>query len=129
MSTMPAFAQPFIVALMSVFSSPHRASQEVDTTPVLTISGRATSMAAPTEFYAFTPTVHQSGDRALRFKVLNKPSWAKFGKKRGTLFGVPQSGDAGSYANIVITVSDGRTTVELPAFSIHVAAPVVAARK
>jgi len=126
-SSIPAFAQPFIVALLSLGSAAHR--HDADATPTLTISGNATSRAEPAIFYAFTPTVHQSGDRKLQFKVHNKPKWASFGRNHGTLFGKPGEKDVGAYSNIVITVSDGKTTVELPAFTINVSAAPVLARK
>ncbi|MEP7245608.1 MAG: putative Ig domain-containing protein [Gammaproteobacteria bacterium] len=127
MSSIPAFAQPFIVALLSLGSAAHR--HDADGTPALTISGNATSRAAPATFYAFTPTVYQSGDRPLEFKVRNKPRWATFGKNHGTLFGKPGVHDVGAYSDIVITVSDGKSTVELPAFTINVSSAPILARK
>lgn len=128
MSSIPAFAQPFIVALLSLGSAAHRSDHEAGD-PVLTISGKATAIAAPAAFYAFTPTVYQSGDRKLLFKVLNKPSWASFGRNHGTLFGKPQAQDVGAYSNIIITVSDGKSTVQLSPFTINVTATPTLARK
>ncbi len=116
-------SQPVIVALLGIASAHHRSNQPPDAAPVLTISGKAHARVAPTVFYAFTPTVHQSGDRKLLFAVLNKPSWLSFGRRRGTLYGSPQSFDVGTYTNIIITVSDGDKTVELPPFAIQVGPP------
>jgi hypothetical protein len=81
-------------------------------------------------FYAFTPTVTQRSDRALTFSIENKPAWASFGLRRGTLYGTPAMAQAGTYSNIRITVSDGLRSVTLPAFSITVSPPaaVVAAK-
>jgi hypothetical protein len=122
--TAEAASQPILVAIMSLFTAHHGHSKDAST---LAIAGAATPNVAPAVFYSFTPEVTQSDGRTLRFSIKNKPSWASFGKKHGTLYGVPQMANSGSYPNIVITVSDGVKTVELPPFSIRVAAPVVAA--
>ena len=69
--------------------------------------------------YYFTPTVNRSA-RYVRFSIANKPSWLYFSSYGGTLYGVPKSANVGTYSNIVITVSDGRTTAKLAPFSIAV---------
>jgi hypothetical protein len=51
------------------------------------------------------------------------PSWATFNAATGRLSGTPAKGTAGTYSGIVITVSDGKATASLPAFSITVSAP------
>jgi hypothetical protein len=66
------------------------------------------------------------GDR-LVFGALNLPSWLGINSANGTLTGTPGAGQAGTYANIVISVTDGRNTASLPAFSIVVTAPPTAA--
>ena len=116
-------SQPVIVALLGIASANQHSNKPTDAAPVLTISGKAHSRVAPTVFYAFTPTVRQSGDRKLVFTVLNKPSWLSFGQRRGTLYGSPQRTDVGTYANIIITVSDGNSTVQLAPFAIQVGPP------
>jgi hypothetical protein len=123
-------AQPVIIAILSIGTAGQRAADDAPTRPALEISGHAAPTAEATEFYAFTPTVTQDGERKLQFSIRNKPSWASFGPKRGTLYGTPAALNAGTYSNIVITVSDGEKTVDLPAFSITVAgdSPPVAAR-
>jgi hypothetical protein len=118
----PAFAQPFVIVLLGLGNAAHHPGDAA-----LTISGKAKPKANPTAFYAFTPTVTHRGDRQLQFTVLNKPSWAQFGKRHGTIYGVPKLTDAGAYPDIVITVSDGESTVQLPAFSINVNPTVAAA--
>lgn len=120
----PDVSQPVIVALLGIASAHHRSNHPPDAAPVLTISGQAYPRVAPTVFYAFTPTVRQSGDRKLVFTIQNKPSWASFGRRRGTLYGSPRGADAGNYPNIIITVSDGDRTVQLPAFAIRVGSPI-----
>jgi hypothetical protein len=113
----PAFAQPFVVVLLGLGAAAHPGDAP---DPSLAISGKAKLTTAASTFYAFTPSVNHSGNRDLQFTVQNKPAWASFGKRHGTLYGVPKVADAGAYSNIVITVSDGRSTVALPAFSISV---------
>jgi hypothetical protein len=120
-------SQPIIFALLGIASADQRSNQPP--APALVISGKATTSVAPTKFYAFTPTVRQRGDRKLVFAIENKPAWASFGKRRGTLYGSPQTSHAGIYPNITITVSDGKNTVRLPPFAILVgtqAVPVAA---
>jgi hypothetical protein len=110
-------AQPIIVAIMTLLPAGHHKSSDG---PSLSISGGATTTALPAAFYSFTPTVAQNGGRSLHFSIKNKPAWASFGKKHGTLYGTPSASNAGTYSNILISVSDGLRTVQLPAFSITV---------
>jgi hypothetical protein len=75
-------------------------------------------------FYAFSPTVVQVGapDSNLTFSIENKPAWASFGRRHGTLYGVPHRTDAGTYPDIRITVTDGKLVSNLQAFTIDVPA-------
>ena len=117
-----AATQPILVAIMSLLTAgrhPHAHDG-----PSLTIAGDAAPTAVPATFYSFTPNVFQRSARALKFTILNKPSWASFGLRHGTLYGTPKPGQVGMYSNIIITVSDGEKTVQLPPFSIRVDAPV-----
>jgi hypothetical protein len=117
--------QPVVVAIMSLFAAGHRSPKPEG--PALAISGHAAETAETAAFYAFTPDVQHQNGRKLRFSIRNKPSWASFGFKHGTLYGTPQHAQAGTYSNIIITVSDGRSSVDLPAFSITVAPPAIVA--
>jgi hypothetical protein len=56
------------------------------------------------------------------FAISNRPAWASFSTSSGQLSGTPGSGDARTYSNIVIAVSDGWKSATLPAFSIQVLA-------
>jgi hypothetical protein len=118
-----SLTQPVFLAILGLGS----AGQQGADKPALNIAGKATSTVAPTVFYAFTPTVTPGSDRPLKFSIENKPAWASFGLRRGTLYGTPLVANAGTYSNIRITVSDGTRSVTLPAFSITVAAPAAAA--
>lgn len=72
--------------------------------------------------YSFTPSANDTNGDALAFSITNRPSWATFNASNGRLVGTPSAGDVGTYANIVIRVSDGTTTASLPAFSVNVTA-------
>jgi hypothetical protein len=48
------------------------------------------------------------------------PAWATFTTTTGRLRGTPAATDVGSFAGIVISVSDGQTSAALPAFAITV---------
>ena len=118
-----SLSQPVFLAILGLGSSGHH---DADRAPALQIVGKAAESVAPATFYAFTPTVIQNTGQPLKFSIENKPSWASFGARRGTLYGTPNVAHAGTYSNIRITVSDGNSSVTLPAFSITVAAPAAA---
>lgn len=87
-----------------------------------TISGNPPTQAQAGTAYSFIPTASDSSGKALSFSVQNKPSWASFSIATGQLSGTPGSGDVGTDANIIITVSDGTTSAALAPFTITVAA-------
>ena len=119
-----SLTQPAFLAILGLGSA---GQPGADKAPALEIAGKAVSTVAPAVFYAFTPSVTQRSNQPLKFSIENKPAWASFGLKRGTLYGTPLVANAGTYSNIRITVSDGTHSVTLPAFSITVAAPAAAA--
>src|SRR5437660_10683598 len=88
-----------------------------------TISGTPSTSVVAGQSYAFTPTTTNPGGMTLTFSIINKPSWATFSSGTGQLSGTPATTDVGTYANIVISVSDGPASVALPAFSLAVTAP------
>lgn len=87
-----------------------------------TISGTPGSGVVAGNAYSFQPTATDAAGKSLTFSIANKPSWATFSASTGLLSGTPVAGAAGSYANIVISVSDGSASSSLPAFSITVSA-------
>jgi hypothetical protein len=90
-----------------------------------TISGTPATSVAIGQAYSFQPTASDPDGQALAFGIANKPSWASFDSTTGRLSGTPAAGNAGTYPNIVISVSDGIASATLPAFTITVPAPVV----
>jgi hypothetical protein len=85
-----------------------------------TISGTPATSANAGTAYSFTPTASDPSGNALTFSIQNPPSWASFNTQSGNLSGTPGSGDAGTFSNIIISVSDGTSSASLPAFSIMV---------
>jgi hypothetical protein len=72
--------------------------------------------------YAFAPATTAGTGKTLAYSIQNLPSWAKFSTTTGQLSGTPATGNVGVFSNIIISVSDGTTTVALPSFTITVAA-------
>jgi hypothetical protein len=72
--------------------------------------------------YTFTPSAADADADKLSFSIQNKPSWAIFNTSTGALSGTPLGANAGTYANIVISVSDGKASTPLPGFTITVKA-------
>ena len=84
------------------------------------ISGTPATGISVGQTYSFTPTASDPDGDNLTFSIQNLPAWAQFDATTGALTGTPLAGDVGSYANIVISVSDGDLIAALPAFAITV---------
>lgn len=89
-------------------------------TPSLAISGSPATSVAVGSAYNFRPTVTDAVGSVLTFAISNKPSWASFSTTTGALSGMPAASNAGTDAKIEISVSDGKRTAALNAFSIAV---------
>lgn len=90
-----------------------------------TISGTPSTSGRVGTAYSFTPTASDPNGDKLTYSISNKPSWASFSTTTGALTGTPGSGSQGTYSNIAISVSDGKTSTSLAAFSILVTQPTV----
>ncbi len=86
------------------------------------ISGTPATTAVPAQAYSFRPTAQDADGDALTYSIQGRPSWASFSTANGTLSGTPATADVGTFRNIVISVSDGKVSVSLPAFTITVSA-------
>ncbi len=73
--------------------------------------------------YSFTPTASDANSDPLTFSIANRPTWATFSTSTGRLSGTPASTDVGTTSGIAISVSDGKVSTSLAAFSIAVTAP------
>lgn len=88
-----------------------------------TISGAAPASVDVGAAYNFMPQAADADGDRLSFSISNRPSWATFSTSSGVLGGTPATKNIGNYANIVISVSDGKSTISLPAFAISVKGP------
>jgi hypothetical protein len=86
------------------------------------IAGKPASAIVQDSAYDFRPTASDPDGDLLTFSVVNRPRWASFDAATGRLRGTPATGDVGSYRGIAITVTDGKKTTSLPAFTIQVKA-------
>ena len=104
-TSLPAFA-------ITVSSNATNSSPQISGAPV-------TSVNAGSD-YTFTPTATDPDGDMLSFSVTGLPSWARFDAASGRVSGTPLDGDVGTYANIVISVSDGQLSESLAPFTITV---------
>ena len=92
----------------------------VNTNSAPVISGTPPSSVSAGSAYSFTPTASDPDGDSLAFSITGKPSWANFNTTTGRLSGTPDNSDAGDYAGIRISVTDGQATASLATFSISV---------
>jgi hypothetical protein len=84
------------------------------------IWGEPSTNALVNSAYEFTPEATDPDGDLIEFTIANKPAWAQFDTATGRLQGVPGSSYVGEAEGIVISVTDRRSVVSLPAFSIVV---------
>ncbi len=106
-------------APLAAFSIQVTAAPVATNTPP-TLSGSPTTTVPAGSAYSFTPSASDADGDNLAFNIQNKPAWATFSIATGTLSGTPSAASAGSYTNIIISVSDGLKSVALAPFSIAV---------
>lgn len=85
-----------------------------------TISGTPPTSVAAGQTYSFQPSATDANGDVLTFSIQNRPAWATFSPTTGRLSGTPTTSHVGTYSNIVISVTDGKVTRSLTAFSITV---------
>lgn len=95
-------------------------TQAVNLPPV--ISGQPVTQTTVTRPWSFQPSASDPTSESLTFSVANKPAWATFDPVTGKLSGTPPVAAVGSYANILVAVTDGTTKVSLPPFTVVVGA-------
>lgn len=87
-----------------------------------TISGSPPASVQVGQSYAFQPTARDADGNTLKFSIVNLPPWASFNAGNGRISGTPRAGSEGTYADIVLSVSDGTEVAFLPMFAIAVTA-------
>lgn len=86
-----------------------------------TIGGTPGTSATVGVAYSFTPDASDADGNPLTYAITNRPVWASFNTSTGVLSGTPGASNIGTFANVLISVSDGRVAASLPAFTIVVA--------
>ena len=99
-------------------------AQRVNQPP--SIGGTPAPTVLAGQSYSFTPTASDADGDVLTFSIQNRPAWAAFSPSTGRLSGTPGESNVGYNYNIVISVSDGTASANLPAFTIKVEQPVTA---
>lgn len=90
------------------------------TSTALAISGSPANSVVIGQHYSFQPSAEDASGSGLTFSIQNMPSWATFDSTTGQLSGTPTAAEVGTYANIIISASDGTNQTALPAFSVAV---------
>jgi hypothetical protein len=103
---------------LPAFSIQVQAAPQSNLPPV--ISGTPPTSVNAGQAYNFQPSASDPNGTTLSFSISNKPAWATFNSSTGRLYGTPGTADIGTYAGIIISVSDGTTSVSLTAFTIGV---------
>ncbi len=102
-----ATLETFVITVIDVNDPP-----EIGGSPATTVQEGAT--------YQFTPTASDPENDELTFDASGLPGWLTVDADTGRLTGVPENADVGVSSAIVLSVSDGELTAELPTFSITV---------
>ncbi len=90
-----------------------------------TITGTPTTSVPENRWYSFQPWATDNAGHTVTYSIKNKPSWATFDTRYGHLYGVPTSSNVGTYSNITISATDGRTSASLKPFSVTVTGTAV----
>jgi chitodextrinase len=109
-ASLPAFA----IAVSAGTSTPSPTNRPP------TISGTPATSVAVGKAYSFTPTASDPDGGSLFFSIENKPTWASFSISNGALTGTPTS--TGTHPDVKISVSDGKLSAALSAFTLTVTA-------
>ena len=85
-----------------------------------TISGSPMLAISAGSSYSFMPAAADPDGDNLSFAITNMPYWASFDEVTGELSGSPMVGNIGDYAQIMISVSDGKAAAQLAPFALMV---------
>ena len=111
----------FIFVLISFWGCDNGVKKEVkkaNHTPI--IKNRPLMVVDENKSYDFIPIAYDEDNDTLTFSIKNRPSWATFNTKNGELKGRPSFEDAKEYKNIILSVSDGKSSSSIGPFTITV---------
>jgi hypothetical protein len=84
------------------------------------ITGTPVTSMTVGQNYSFQPKATDADGNKLTYAIVNRPAWASFSASTGRLMGTPYAEHARVYSGIVISVTDGKTKVSLPAYSLTI---------
>ena len=84
------------------------------------ISGSSAASVRAGDTFEFQPEASDPNGDSLGFSADNLPDWLTLDEATGHLSGTPETAEVGLYEEIVISVSDGQSTVSLQPFNIDV---------
>ena len=114
-----ANAGPLVAPSDAATATPTSSLPAATSAAPLAISGKPPGTITDGSEYLFTPNVTDAhSGRTLRFSISNKPAWAYFNTRSGTLNGWPRN--TGAFSGILISVSDGISSARLPPFTVTV---------
>jgi Putative Ig domain len=120
-ATAPAVVGPATApAVVGPATAPVVAPVTADPAPQ--ISGVAAPAAKVGQAYSFQPSAKDSRNAALTYSISGAPKWTTFSATTGRLSGTPTTADVGVDPNIIVQVSNGKSSAALAAFTITVAA-------
>jgi len=90
-----------------------------------TIEGQPSRSVQAGSAYRFTPRARDADGDTLRFSATGLPPWATLDPDSGRIEGTPGVDDLGGSGPVTLSVSDGRRSVSLPAFTLSVTAPAI----
>jgi hypothetical protein len=85
-----------------------------------TITGTPAGVVIALQSYIFLPTGADADGDKLTYSISGKPSWLALNTSTGQLSGTPTRTQTGTFGNIRLSVSDGKTITSLAPFSINV---------
>ncbi|MFL6619639.1 MAG: putative Ig domain-containing protein [Povalibacter sp.] len=88
-----------------------------------TVQGQPVTAVMAGDEYSFRVTASDADGNALIFSAANLPAWARLNSVTGEITGSPMESDAGTYAGVTLSVSDGAASASLAPFSITVENP------
>ena len=92
----------------------------------ISTSASAQGSVSVGQTFTLTPNVTGGNGKTLTFSVANAAPWMTFNASTGVLTGTPTAANVGTYANIVISVSDGQESASAAPFTIQVVAAAAA---
>lgn len=82
--------------------------------------GKASTTLTAGTAWSYYPWAQDADGDKLTYSATNVPGFLVFSSKDGSLKGTPTNSNVGTFSNIVISVTDGKTKVSLPAMTLTV---------